>query len=393
MEEETAEQRKVFRAPTMLEALQAVQQELGPDALVLSMRQVPAGPSWQMSRDPVFEVIAAPAATTRVETHTGEEKEAARNLRSGQVGGTGPQTTQPVAKAHSRAETTTSKVQPIAFNTSFAYREAGLSTAGREASPLQRMKQWLLHQEMNAQLIEKMTALCSEALPGPALAQADRVESFFRSQLEANLKPSSAVLLAPRKKTLFLVGLSGSGKTSACAKLAAFYTYEQGKKVAWLATDTFRTGAIAEARFYAESLRIPFAVAYTPQELFQATLDQPADLFLVDTPGCNPHEETSLETLGELLSGVPEREVYLTASATTKEDDLEQAFASVEAFSVRACVLTKMDESDTFGQLYNFVWRHQLPIAFYVTGQDALGALQIGGPRLLVNALLQGGTH
>jgi flagellar biosynthesis protein FlhF len=388
MEEETAEQRKVFRAPSMLEALQAVQQELGPDALVLSMRQVPAGPSWQMWRDPLFEVIAAPPAAPQVEADAAQGKEAAGPQPRSASGPDGAAT-----KARSKASVAPPKVQPIVFNTSFAYREAGLSSSAKAANPVQRMKQWLLHQEVNAQLVEKMTALCSQALPEPALTQAERVESFFRSQLEANLKPSSAVLLAPTKKTLFLVGLSGSGKTSTCAKLAAFYAYEQGKKVAWVATDTFRTGAIAEARFYAESLRIPFAVAYTPQELYQATLDQPADLFLVDTPGCNPHEEKSLETLGELLSAVPEREVYLTAAATTKEDDLEQAFAGLEAFSVRACVLTKMDESDTFGQLYNFVWRHQLPVAFYVTGQDALGSLQIGGPRPLVKALFQGGTH
>ena len=49
---------KTFRAPNMLEALQEIQKELGPDAIVLSMREIPAGPLWQVWNKPGVEVVA-----------------------------------------------------------------------------------------------------------------------------------------------------------------------------------------------------------------------------------------------------------------------------------------------------------------------------------------------
>ena len=42
----------------MMEALQEIQRELGPEAIVLSMREVPAGPLWQVWNKPGVEVVA-----------------------------------------------------------------------------------------------------------------------------------------------------------------------------------------------------------------------------------------------------------------------------------------------------------------------------------------------
>ncbi len=49
---------KKFQAETMMEALKLVQKELGPEAIVLSSREVPLGQPWQVWRNPGIEVIA-----------------------------------------------------------------------------------------------------------------------------------------------------------------------------------------------------------------------------------------------------------------------------------------------------------------------------------------------
>ena len=48
-----------FRAPHMMAALEEVQQKLGSDALVVSVREIPPGPAWQVWRRPGVEIVAA----------------------------------------------------------------------------------------------------------------------------------------------------------------------------------------------------------------------------------------------------------------------------------------------------------------------------------------------
>ena len=49
---------RTFRAETMMKALEQIKKDLGPDALVVSARQIPGGQPWQVWLKPVYEVIA-----------------------------------------------------------------------------------------------------------------------------------------------------------------------------------------------------------------------------------------------------------------------------------------------------------------------------------------------
>jgi flagellar biosynthesis protein FlhF len=49
---------RTVRAENMLTALEVIKKELGPDAMVVSVRQIMSGPSWQVWRKPLIEVVA-----------------------------------------------------------------------------------------------------------------------------------------------------------------------------------------------------------------------------------------------------------------------------------------------------------------------------------------------
>ena len=63
-------QTKTYRAPNMLAALQEIQRELGPNAIVLSMREVSGGPSWQVWNKPGVEVVASTEIPVRKPEHS-----------------------------------------------------------------------------------------------------------------------------------------------------------------------------------------------------------------------------------------------------------------------------------------------------------------------------------
>jgi flagellar biosynthesis protein FlhF len=190
---------------------------------------------------------------------------------------------------------------------------------------------------------------------------------------------------------MVLIGPSGSGKTSTCAKLAAFYTYSLGKKVSWISADTVRTAAIAEARTYSDALGLPLRLTYTPNEMSDAIEEQEgADLVLIDTPGCNPRQEDRVVELGSFLTRIPNRGTYLVAAATTKETDINQALASFGPFHVKGLIVTKTDETTTFGSIYNIAAHTQTALTFFTTGDQVIGNLRAANSSDLVDAIFKG---
>ncbi len=161
--------------------------------------------------------------------------------------------------------------------------------------------------------------------------------------------------------------------------------------VAWICADTMRAGAIAQARAYAETLKLPLRVVYTPGELAQAVAaESGADLVLVDMPGCNPRRENAVVELGAYLSALPERSTYWVAAATAKETDLADTLAAFHPFRLTGMMVTKLDETATFGNVYNLAWQSRLPLAFFTAGPRVLDELVPAEAEQLAAALLEG---
>lgn len=435
---------KTFRATNMLEALKNVQAELGPDALIISMREVPAGPIWAAWKKPGVEVIASKAdkktepdakplpkdiQEPRNEKLNGqptseELKQEIENLKlilTGQKISSAPlagierslHTPQVETKTETAPEKTTSHFSEEDF-TAPAVKNATLNvlsdniekvlsksksvtvkTESHKTIQLHKnlalVSEQLISQGVNKNLIEKIITTNFESLSPAALDDLPRLERFIKHQLEVCLTPVRKSLAFVPSRVMVLTGMSGSGKTSTCAKLASFYTITLGKKVVWIEADTVRTSAIAEARTYTETLGIPLFLAYTPQELAELIASQTdADLILVDTTSVNPRIEDSVIELGSLLTVAPSGSTYLVASATTKEDDLLQVERTLGQFGLKGAILTKTDETGTFGAAFDLLWLSKIPLFFITCGIAIFGNLRPGNPDDLVNALFTG---
>jgi flagellar biosynthesis protein FlhF len=172
------------------------------------------------------------------------------------------------------------------------------------------------------------------------------------------------------------------------AKLALFFSQNLHKKVTWVCADTVRTGAVAETRAYTDALGPELKLVYTPADLKEILSNpQETDLFLVDTAGYNPCNEGQMIELGALLAEMPDRCTYLAAPATTKESDLFQTSAALGMFTIDGLIVTKLDETHSFGNVYNFARKNHFPLSFFTTGKEASRNLEVAEPARLVAAL------
>lgn len=407
---------RTFRGATMTEALQAVQKELGPEALIISVRRAPGGPAWQLWRKPVVEVAAMPAAPagpapaaaaitaplvpSRAARPTPAAPRPAARPKPAPVSGPGHYAEKAAEikalldemKRGRPGDAPAAKpAQPEPAATPAAEKPAAWPAAVSE------LRLRLLEQGVAEPRLQAALTACQASLPPRALETPARVREHVQRHLEADLRFwGSETLAAPAApgaapRVVCLAGASGGGKTTVAAKLASLHTRAHGLRVAWVCADTFRAGAIAQARVYAEALRLPLRVAYTGPEVAQAVAaERGADLILVDLPGANPRRETELLEVGELLTAVPGRLTCLVAPATAKDTDLADALAAYGMFDLKGLIITKLDETRTLGNVYNLAWRSRLPLMYFATQPGALDGLQPASAGRLMNPLLAG---
>jgi flagellar biosynthesis protein FlhF len=251
---------------------------------------------------------------------------------------------------------------------------------------LERLFNHLIKQGVDAGLVKKVTQVSADTLGFQAALDEKKVVEHLRRQLEAYVKVQLET--NPKEHTvLCVVGPSGSGKTSFCAKLAVRQRQVLKRSVAWICADTIRAGGIAEAKSYTEAINIPLRIVYTPQELFDAVESfSDHDLVIVDTPAFNPRNEESLIEIGAFLTAIPNRITWVAVPATSKENDLINTVAALNSLKPRALVATKLDETNSFGSVYNLAFRSQLPFAYFTKGAQVLNDLVPAASSRLVQA-------
>ena len=384
---------KTFKAESTFQTLQLVQEELGAEAIVVSMREIPAGPLWNPWKKSAVEVVAA-----MPEDVLGTRKPRAEQLspqmefveERPEIEWEIPATKKPAnLPPPLKMNLTPMTGHPAPVADPVRVTESASPSNDRYSPPsLKKIQQQLIQQGVENSLVESLLNLALETLSPATLGDAEACKRSIIQLMGAELRVQKGAGAFVSNNIVCVVGASGSGKTSVIAKLAMFFRQNLNKSVTWVCADTVRMGAIAEAKAYTDALGLTLKLVYTPQDLKEIfNAPQTNDLFLVDTAGYNPCDEKQMVELGALLSEMSGRCTYLVAPANIKEADLLQLSASLGVFKLDGLIITKLDETHHFGGLYNFARKNQTPLGYFTTGRDPSRHLEVADPERLVSAL------
>lgn len=169
-----------------------------------------------------------------------------------------------------------------------------------------------------------------------------------------------------------LMGVTGVGKTTTIAKLAARFAQRHGShQVALITTDCYRIGGQEQLQTFAGYIGVPVLVATDSSQL-QAALDRMASrrLILIDTPGMSQRDARLYEQYSALKSVGHAIDVYAVLPATAQLGALRELVRMFGEGELAGAMLTKLDESVGLGGVLDVLIENSLPLAYVSDGQN-----------------------
>jgi len=251
------------------------------------------------------------------------------------------------------------------------------------AAGLREIRLALLEADVNYKVVKELIERVRSQAVGEAvlesLAPGQQLIKIIRSELAETMGGERAALSLDRRPAIvLLVGLQGSGKTTAAAKLAVLLKKE-GRRPVLAAADIVRPAAIEQLEKLAAQADVPVVSrpGLPPPQIAVAAaewaVDNLCDVVLVDTAGRLQVDDEMMAELEEMVEGVQPSEVLLVADAMTGQEAVNVAHAFDERLGLTGIILTKLDGDARGGAALSIRHATGRPIKYVATGEKIDG--------------------
>ena len=176
--------------------------------------------------------------------------------------------------------------------------------------------------------------------------------------------------------TVMMVGLQGTGKTTASAKIANVMKKKQNRKPLLVACDVIRPAAIEQLKTLGESIGVEvFSLGVetkaleTAKQAMEYAKENGYDTVLFDTAGRLHIDEELMQELSDIKAYVHPDDILLTVDAMTGQDIVNVASSFHEQLDVTGLVLTKLVGDSRGGGILSVRSITQVPVKFVGLGE------------------------
>jgi len=180
---------------------------------------------------------------------------------------------------------------------------------------------------------------------------------------------------ASQQVVMMLVGLQGSGKTTATAKLAHLFKAKK-RKPYLIAADLMRPAAIDQLQILGLSLNVKVYADKSAKSALQVVKDglkaakaECADTILIDTAGRLAIDEVLMQELIDIKDAIKPTEILLTVDALSGQDALNVASAFNKALKVSGLIVSKFDGDSKGGAVLSAKTVTQVNVKLVGTGE------------------------
>jgi signal recognition particle subunit SRP54 len=239
----------------------------------------------------------------------------------------------------------------------------------------------LLQSDVNVNLVLQISQAVEkrsleEKLP-PGISRREHVVKVLYEELTRFLgEESSKLTIEPGKtQVVMLVGIQGTGKTTAAVKLSRFYQ-KRGLRPAIICADTYRPGAYEQLKQLADRVTVPVYGEPEAKDVLKVVrrgmeqyAGQKYDLIIVDTAGRHKDEAELMSEMRNLAKQIQPDEIVLAVDASIGQAAMSQATAFNESTKLGSILVTKLDGTAKGGGALSAVAATHAKIKFVGTGE------------------------
>ena len=287
-----------------------------------------------------------------------------------------------------------------------AVTDVGALVRGLGKAELAEFERVLIESDLGVAAAEELVAELGEGVRRGRLKSADDVRAALEARLTAMLAapdapdPGAVARAEPGPTVILMVGVNGTGKTTATAKLAWRLGEAEGRRVLLVAADTYRAGAVQQLERWAERIGVPCvkgAAGGDPAavvfDAIEAARTRGLDTVIADTAGRLHTQDDLMKELqkmarvaGRKLPGAP-HETLLVVDGSTGQNAVQQGKAFQAALALTGLVVTKLDGTGRGGTVVALRRDLGLPVRFLGVGETA-GDLEVFDPAAYARRLL-----
>jgi signal recognition particle subunit SRP54 len=240
----------------------------------------------------------------------------------------------------------------------------------------------LLEADVNFRIVKNFIAEIEKRAVGvevmKSLQPGHQVVKIVNEQLIALMDNTTTRIdiQSNRLTKIILVGLQGSGKTTACAKLANYYRKKHNVKPAMVACDIYRPAAIHQLEVLGKQLDVPVIsdtnqknVIKIAEQALAWEKNQNVQLMIFDTAGRLHIDTDMMDEVHKLKEYVNPDYIFFVADAMTGQDAVNVAKEFNDLLSFTGVILTKLDGDSRGGAALSIKAVTDKPVLYVGTGE------------------------
>ena len=335
-----------FVADSAEDAVAQIRSKLGPDAVVVNVRQVPVDGLSKLWKAPRIEVLAykPDAKLTAVAPD-------------------------PLAELKQELQAIKQQLSPVSLSdsarlTHYSSRTGSARSAGtptwRAAEVLETSGLMPVHAQ---RVLEQLQSRHGD-MPPATLSE----ELVLTRTTLASLWPTLTETERNDGGTHVLVGPAGAGKTTCICKWLAQARLVQGRSANVWRLDGVTANTAESLSVYCEILGVPTERIWSKESAASS-----ADLNFIDLPGVDWRNPGAVRELKRLLEENKSWRVHLVLNAAYETPLLVAQARAFAQLQVEDLILTHLDEEPRWGKIWNVVLGTNFPVRFLSAAQNVPG--------------------
>ena len=230
----------------------------------------------------------------------------------------------------------------------------------------------LIRTDMGMHVVEDVLSAVRRQNPIDSIEMKKCLRTELTQRMELVAKPLVITEKAPF--VILMIGVNGAGKTTTIGKLAYFYK-NQGKKVACVAGDTFRAGAVDQLKTWGKRVGMDVYSGAPNADaaglIYDALKDAKAkkiDVLFIDTAGRLQNRMDLMDELKKIIRVMQKIDAsaphatLLVLDATVGQNAISQVKIFAEQGGVSGLIMTKLDGTAKGCILFALAEQFHLPI-------------------------------